>query len=71
MAQQMAHGGMSWADAQRHAMARIYAGLQSQAASLAYLDTYFVLAVAAALMFLLSFTLRRNNPRAASKVVAH
>ena len=31
----------------------------------------FLYGAPAALMFLLSFTLRRNNPRAASKVVAH
>jgi len=71
VAQQLMRGGMNSADAARHAMARFYAGLQAQATALAYLDTYFVLSVAAGLMFLLSFTLRKNNPRAASKVVAH
>jgi hypothetical protein len=70
-AQELAQSGMSWADAQRHALARFYAGLQAQATSLAYIDTYFVLACAAALMFLLSFTLRKNNPRAAAKVAVH
>src|SRR5215467_13884946 len=68
---QLMHGGLSSPDAQRHALARIYAGLEAQATSLAYIDTYFVLAVAAGLMFLLSFTLRKNNPRAAPKVAAH
>jgi hypothetical protein len=62
---------LSWADAQRHALARFYAGLQAQATALAYIDTYFVLACAAGLMFVLSFTLRKNNPRAAPKVAAH
>jgi len=71
IARQLAEGGMNFADAQRHALARFYAGLQAQAAALAYIDTYFVLAVAAGLMFLLSFTLRKNNPRAAPKVSAH
>jgi DHA2 family multidrug resistance protein len=70
-AQQLVQGGMSSADAQKHALARFYAGLQAQATSLAYIDTYFVLALAAGLMFVLSFTLRRNNPRAAPKVAAH
>jgi len=70
-ARQLVQGGMTWADAHKHALARFYAGLQAQATSLAYIDTYFVLAVAAGLMFLLSFTLRKNNPRAAPKVVAH
>jgi MFS transporter, DHA2 family, multidrug resistance protein len=70
-AQQLVQSGMSPADAQRHALARFYAGLQAQASSLAYIDAYFVLAVAAGLMFLLSFTLRKNNPRAAAKVSVH
>jgi DHA2 family multidrug resistance protein len=70
-AQQLVQGGMSPPDAQRHALARFYAGLQAQASSLAYIDTYFVLAAAAGLMFLLSFTLRKNNPRAAAKVSVH
>ena len=71
LAQQLAHGGMNWVDAEKHAMARFYADLRAQATALAYLDTYLALAVAAALMFLLSFTLRKNDPRAAGKVVAH
>jgi len=70
-AQQLVQSGLSWADAQRHALARFYAGLQAQATALAYIDTYFVLACAAGLMFVLSFTLRKNNPRAAPKVAAH
>jgi DHA2 family multidrug resistance protein len=71
MAQQLMHSGMNFADAQRHALARFYASLQAQATTLAYVDTYFVIAVAAGIMFLLSFALRPNNPRAASKVTAH
>jgi MFS transporter, DHA2 family, multidrug resistance protein len=71
MSHQMVQGGMNLADAQQRALARFYAGMQAQASSLAYIDTYLVLSVAAGAMFLLSFTLRKNNPRAASKVVAH
>jgi DHA2 family multidrug resistance protein len=71
LAQQLVQGGMSLADAQKHALARFYAGLQAQAASLAYVDTYFVLAISAGAMFVLSFTLRKNNPRVAPKVAAH
>ena len=71
VAQQLMHSGMNFADAQRHALARFYAGLQAQATTLAYIDTYFVISVAAGIMFLLSFTLRGNNPRAAPKVSAH
>jgi DHA2 family multidrug resistance protein len=71
MTQQLMHGGISLMDAQTRALARFYARLQAQASSLAYIDVYFVLSVSAALMFVLSFTLRKNNPRAASKAVAH
>ena len=71
LAQQLAHSGMNVADAQKHAMARFYASAQAQASTLAYIDIYFVIAVAAGTMFLLSFGLRANNPRAAPKVTAH
>ena len=37
------------------AYARIYQGLQAQAATLAYIDTFMVLAVGAAIMFCLTF----------------
>ena len=44
------------------AFARIYQGLQAQAASLAYIDTFMVLAVGAAIMFCLSWVLKKNDP---------
>jgi DHA2 family multidrug resistance protein len=71
MAQQLSRAGMNLADAQRHALARFYASVRAQAAALAYIDIYFVIAVAAGIMFLLSLALRANNPRAAAKVTAH
>jgi DHA2 family multidrug resistance protein len=52
------------------AYARIYQSLQNQAASLAYIDTFMVLAVGAAIMFLLSFALRKNDPGAGGVRVA-
>jgi DHA2 family multidrug resistance protein len=63
LAQQLAHaGGVSAPDAHMRAYARIYESLQAQAASLAYIDTFMVLAVGAAIMFVLSFALRKNDP---------
>jgi MFS transporter, DHA2 family, multidrug resistance protein len=44
------------------AYARIYQSLQAQAASLAYVDTFKVLAVGAVIMFLLAFVLKKNDP---------
>ena len=36
--------------------------VQAQAASLAYIDTFMVLAVGAAIMFFLTFVLKKNDP---------
>jgi len=44
--------------------------LQAQAASLAYLDTFMVLAVGAAIMFCLAFFLKKNDPGAGGLAVA-
>jgi MFS transporter, DHA2 family, multidrug resistance protein len=44
------------------AYARIYQSLQAQAASLAYVDTFKVLAVGAVIMFLMAFVLEKNDP---------
>jgi len=71
LAQRLTQSGMSFADAQKHALARFYASLQAQATALAYVDVYFALAVAAGTMFVLAFTLRKNSPRAASKAPVH
>jgi MFS transporter, DHA2 family, multidrug resistance protein len=64
----LAHSGLSTHDALTHAYARIYQSLQSQAASLAYIDTFMVLAVGAAIMFCLSFVLKKNDPHAGGRV---
>jgi len=54
--------GYSLDDAQLRAQAGLYRLVQQQAATLAYIDTFWVLGVAAAVMFGLSFTLKRNEP---------
>jgi len=64
LAQQLAHAGLSLPDAQRQALARFYSSVQAQAAALAYIDTFWVLGIAAIVMFFLSFVLKRNDPRA-------
>jgi len=60
--QHFVSGGLSRHEALATAYARIYQSLQAQAASLAYIDTFMVLSVAAAIMFCLSFMLRKNDP---------
>jgi DHA2 family multidrug resistance protein len=62
LSRQFAAGGLGRHEAQATAYARIYGSLQAQAGSLAYIDTFMVLSIAAAVMFCLSFMLRKNDP---------
>jgi MFS transporter, DHA2 family, multidrug resistance protein len=62
LTQHIANSGLGAHEAQGQAYARIYEGLQAQAASLSYIDTFMVLAVGAGIMFLLSFMLKKNDP---------
>ncbi len=62
LAQRITNSGVSPHDAHAVAIARIYQNLQAQAASLAYVDVFMVLAVGAAIMFCLSFALKKNDP---------
>jgi DHA2 family multidrug resistance protein len=70
LAGRLAQSGMNLRDAQVHAYARIYRGLQAQAMTLAYVDTYWLLAISATIMFTLSFLLKKNDPRAGGEVTA-
>jgi hypothetical protein len=51
------------------AIARIYQELQAQAASLAYVDTFMVLAVGSGIMFFLAFALKKNDLGGGGRVV--
>jgi len=62
LAQRLTHFGLSPHDAQMRAQALIYQSVQVQAASLAYVDTFMVLAVGSAIMFFLAFILKKNDP---------
>lgn len=62
LTQDFVNAGPGRHDALATAYARIYQSLQAQAASLAYIDTFMVLCVAAAIMFYLSFVLKKNDP---------
>jgi MFS transporter, DHA2 family, multidrug resistance protein len=59
---QLNHSGLGVHEAQGQAYARIYQGLQAQAGTMAYMDTFIVLAVASAIMFVLAFILKKNEP---------
>ena len=57
---------------QKQAYGRIYQTMQNQASTLSYLDAFWILGIAAGIMFLLSFLLKKNNPRAPrAQVAAH
>jgi MFS transporter, DHA2 family, multidrug resistance protein len=68
---QLQQSGMSPHDAVGGAYGRVYQNLLNQASTLSYIDTFWMLTVAAGLMFFLAFLLQKNDPRAGEKVVAH
>jgi DHA2 family multidrug resistance protein len=68
LADRFAHLGLGTVEAHSRAYAQIYRELQNQAGSLAYIDTFMVLAVGAGIMFFLTFALKRNDPRAGGRV---
>ncbi len=65
---QLVHSGASVADAPKLAYGLLYRLVGGQAEALAYIDTFMILTVAASIMFLLSFIVRKNDPRAGSEV---
>jgi hypothetical protein len=64
LVQQLTHAGLSLEGAHGQALARIYAAVQAQAATLAYIDTYGTLGIAAVITFFLSFVLKKNDRHA-------
>jgi hypothetical protein len=63
--------GFSAHDALNHAYGQVYRTLQIQASTLSYIDTFWLLTVAAGSMFCLTFFLQKNDPRGGEKVIAH
>jgi DHA2 family multidrug resistance protein len=59
------------AGSQAMLLALIYRASMAQAAALSYVDTYVVLGVGAAAMFLLSFLLKSNDPKSTEQHVGH
>ena len=64
----LAASGLEVTRARAQAYGRIYGALIGQATTLAYIDTYWYLAIGAAIMFLLSFLLRKNTPGGGGEV---
>ena len=64
LSQRLVHSGASVTDAPKLAYGLIYRFVAGQALTLAYIDTFIVLTIAASIMFLLSFIVRKNDPKA-------
>jgi len=62
LAARLALAGLDATHATSQAYGRIYREVILQATTLAYIDTFWILAVGAGVMFLLSFALRKNAP---------
>ena len=71
LSKQLQQSGMSAHDALNGAYGRVYQNLQIQASTLSYIDTFWLLTVAAATMFCMTFVLKKNDPRGGEKVVPH
>ena len=68
LGRQLVASGASPADAPHLAYGLINRSLETQSQTLAYIDTYMVLAIAASIMFVLAFLVRRNDPKAGGSV---
>ena len=68
LSSQLVHSGASRADAPTLAYGLLYRSTQAQAQTLAYIDTYMVLAISASIMFLLAFVIRKNDPNSGGEV---
>jgi len=62
LAAHLTASGMDAARAMKQAEALVYRSVIGQATLLAYVDTYVILAIGAAVMFLFSFALKKNQP---------
>jgi DHA2 family multidrug resistance protein len=65
---QLVHAGAAPPDAQSAAYGRVYQSILAQSQTLAYIDTYMLLAIAASVMFLFAFVVKRNDPGAGGEV---
>jgi DHA2 family multidrug resistance protein len=69
LSQQLVHSGATLPDAKVQAYARAYQAMQVQSSTLAYVDTFMILAIAASVMFVLSFLVRSNQPGAGGPAI--
>jgi MFS transporter, DHA2 family, multidrug resistance protein len=68
LASHLMASGLDSTRAMHQALGRIYRETIAQATTLAYIDTFSILAAGAAIMFLLSFALKKNEPGGGGEV---
>ena len=68
LSRRLAISGLDASRASLQSYARLYGALIGQATALAYIDAFWVLCTGAAIMFLLSFALKKNQPSAGRQV---
>jgi DHA2 family multidrug resistance protein len=68
---QLAQAGMSVYDAGQQALGRMYGIVRAQAATLAYVDVFWLLAAFSVLMLFGSFLLKANKPGGGANVSVH
>lgn len=71
LAVRLNHAGLGMQTAQHQAIGRLYGMVLAQASALSYVDAYWLLAVAGAVMFLGTFFLRPNHPGSGGQVALH
>jgi MFS transporter, DHA2 family, multidrug resistance protein len=65
---QLTHSGLSPTTAQAQAYDRFYGQVQAQAATLSYIDVFWLLMIGATIMFFASFALKKNEPGGGGEV---
>jgi DHA2 family multidrug resistance protein len=68
LAAHLSKAGLDSTSAMRQAQGRVYRETIAQATTLAYIDTFAILAVGSLIMLLLSFALKKNEPGAGGEV---
>ena len=71
LATRLTQAGLSLQAAQHQALGRMYALVQAQAAVVSYVEIYWLISMASAIMFVCSFLLKRNEPGKAGNVSVH
>jgi DHA2 family multidrug resistance protein len=71
LAERLVAAGAEASQAVRQSQGLVYQQVIAQATTLAYIDTFRILAAAAGVMFLLSFALQRNQPGGGPAPAAH